>query len=122
MFHYLFVFLLCFVNQARLKMSKWSKKEQDARINDLLEQLGLMKCQHAMIGIPGVRKGLSGGERKRLSFASQVQLNGAVYPLYYPSPPPTSHPFRLKLNPHSYDFDYYSEIGLFFLRFFSSVH
>ena len=56
-------------------MSKWSKKEQDDRINDLLEQLGLMKCQHAVIGIPGVKKGLSGGERKRLSFASQVQFN-----------------------------------------------
>jgi len=43
-----------------------------------LEQLGLMKCQHAVIGIPGVKKGLSGGERKRLSFASQILTDPSV--------------------------------------------
>ena len=37
-----------------------------------LFQLGLSKCADTKIGIPGVDKGLSGGEKKRLAFASEV--------------------------------------------------
>ena len=59
--------------QARLKMSgNWTRHEQDLRVQELLTELGLIKCQNVLIGVPGVTKGLSGGERKRLSFASQV--------------------------------------------------
>lgn len=59
--------------QARLKMSgMWTKREQDLRVEELLTELGLIKCQNVLIGVTGVTKGLSGGERKRLSFASQV--------------------------------------------------
>jgi hypothetical protein len=35
-------------------------------------QLALNKCQHTVIGVPGRIKGISGGEMKRLSFASEV--------------------------------------------------
>lgn len=35
-------------------------------------QLSLTKCQNTIIGVPGRMKGLSGGERKRLSFASEA--------------------------------------------------
>lgn len=57
------------------------------------------KCQHTMIGIPGRTKGLSGGERKRLAFASEsltdpvsrfskgakkiIYKNKNLYRLYY---------------------------------------
>jgi len=37
-----------------------------------LLQLALIKCQNTLIGIPGRMKGISGGEMKRLSFASEV--------------------------------------------------
>lgn len=37
-----------------------------------LLQLTLNKCQDTVIGIPGRIKGISGGEMKRLSFASEV--------------------------------------------------
>lgn len=50
----------------------WKRQEQDLRVEELLTELGLIKCQNVLIGVPGVTKGLSGGERKRLSFASQV--------------------------------------------------
>jgi len=36
-------------------------------------QLSLSKCQNTIIGVPGRIKGLSGGEMKRLSFASEVR-------------------------------------------------
>lgn len=35
-------------------------------------QLGLVKCADTLIGIPGRMRGISGGEKKRLSFASEV--------------------------------------------------
>lgn len=57
----------------------WSRREQDLRVRDLLTELGLMKCQNVIIGEPGVTKGLSGGERKRLSFASQVNALNYCY-------------------------------------------
>jgi len=34
--------------------------------------LALTKCENTLIGIPGRLKGISGGEMKRLSFASEV--------------------------------------------------
>jgi len=37
-------------------------------------QMGLNKCADVMIGIPGKIKGISGGEKKRLAFASEVWL------------------------------------------------
>lgn len=35
-------------------------------------KLGLMKCKDSIIGVPGRIRGISGGENKRLSFASEV--------------------------------------------------
>ena len=62
-------------NQAKLKMGEYfSNQERDARVDQLLTDLGLKKCQHTLIGTPGVSKSLSGGERKRLSFATQVSF------------------------------------------------
>ena len=37
-------------------------------------KLGLTKCAETYIGIPGRLRGISGGEKKRLSFASEVKL------------------------------------------------
>ena len=34
--------------------------------------MGLAKCANTLIGVPGIIKGISGGERKRLAFASEV--------------------------------------------------
>lgn len=43
------------------------------RVERVIMELGLVKCANTMIGDPakGV-KGISGGERKRLAFASEV--------------------------------------------------
>jgi len=34
--------------------------------------MSLKKCENTAIGISGSKKGISGGERKRLSFAEKV--------------------------------------------------
>lgn len=41
-------------------------------------QIGLKKCEHTMIGQTGIIKGLSGGEKKRLSFAAEVLTNPSL--------------------------------------------
>ncbi len=46
--------------------------ERDRRVEELLLELGLKKCENTMIGIPGEIQGISGGERKRLAFASEI--------------------------------------------------
>ncbi|CAG9585745.1 unnamed protein product [Danaus chrysippus] len=42
------------------------------RVQEVISELALTKCQNTVIGIPGRLKGISGGEMKRLSFASEV--------------------------------------------------
>ncbi|XP_076166926.1 protein white-like isoform X2 [Ptiloglossa arizonensis] len=42
------------------------------RVNEVINELALIKCRNTVIGQPGRIKGLSGGEMKRLSFASEV--------------------------------------------------
>ena len=44
-------------------------------------QLGLAKCSDTVIGIPGRLRGISGGEKKRLSFASEVRYSLCSSPL-----------------------------------------
>lgn len=41
------------------------------KVDDVLMELSLVKCKNTIIGHPGRSKGLSGGERKRLAFASE---------------------------------------------------
>lgn len=45
------------------------------RVEEVIMELALTKCQHTQIGIVGRIKGISGGERKRLSFAAEVLTN-----------------------------------------------
>lgn len=47
--------------------------ERMARVEEVLGELGLTKCADTLIGEPerGI-KGISGGEKKRLAFASEV--------------------------------------------------
>ena len=40
--------------------------------------MGLTKCKDTLIGTPGMSKTISGGEMKRLSFASEILTNPAV--------------------------------------------
>uniref|UniRef100_A0A8D9A8A2 Protein white n=1 Tax=Cacopsylla melanoneura TaxID=428564 RepID=A0A8D9A8A2_9HEMI len=48
------------------------------RVEEVIADLALSKCQNTIIGTPGRIKGISGGEMKRLSFASEVLTNPPV--------------------------------------------
>nr|CAD7404676.1 unnamed protein product [Timema cristinae] len=61
------------VFQALVRMDRhipYRKRMQ--RVEQVIAELALSSCQNTTIGIPGRIKGLSGGEMKRLSFASEV--------------------------------------------------
>ena len=51
-------------------------EERMHRVEEVINELGLFKCATTVIGNPerGI-KGISGGERKRLAFASEVIFN-----------------------------------------------
>lgn len=48
--------------------------ERKRRVEELLMELNLKKCESTRIGTPDESNGISGGERKRLAFASQVEF------------------------------------------------
>eukprot|EP00111_Clytia_hemisphaerica_P021823 TCONS_00064161-protein len=60
--------------QALLRMDG-TNEEKKARVHDVMSQLGLLKCKDTIIGVPGRIRGISGGENKRLSFASEIITN-----------------------------------------------
>lgn len=58
---------------ARLKLDRRvSSHERLWKIRQILQNLGLLKCIHTKIGRSGESKVLSGGEKKRLAFATEV--------------------------------------------------
>lgn len=62
--------------RALLRMDKRKSREQRLqKVEDVIYELGLKKCADTVIGIPGRLRGISGGEMKRLSFASDLLTN-----------------------------------------------
>ena len=60
-----------------------SYKERMNRVDEVIHELGLKKCATTVIGNPerGI-KGISGGERKRLAFASEVYQSDSKFQKY----------------------------------------
>ncbi|KAG7376894.1 hypothetical protein PHYPSEUDO_012566 [Phytophthora pseudosyringae] len=66
------------VFQARLRLGGHVGRQQCAeRANAVIEELGLAGCRDTLIG-GWMLRGISGGERKRLAFASEIVTNPAV--------------------------------------------
>ncbi|CAG0879460.1 unnamed protein product, partial [Darwinula stevensoni] len=62
--------------KARLRMGKEISREQRLkRVEDIIIEMGLSNCSDTTIGIPGRIKGISGGELKRLSIASEILMD-----------------------------------------------
>ncbi|CAF1476069.1 unnamed protein product, partial [Didymodactylos carnosus] len=58
---------------AMLRMkSTISDSDRYTRVQEVIATLDLERCQNTIIGIPGKLKGISGGELKRLTFASVI--------------------------------------------------
>ncbi|XP_071102630.1 protein white-like [Haliotis cracherodii] len=62
--------------RALLRMDRsLKKKARLQRVEEVIVEMGLSKCVDTQIGTPGRTKGISGGEMKRLSFASEALTN-----------------------------------------------
>ncbi|CAG0883696.1 unnamed protein product [Darwinula stevensoni] len=48
------------------------KAERERRVEEVMDEVGLRSAASTVIGSPATRKGISGGEQKRLAFASEV--------------------------------------------------
>jgi len=49
-----------------------SKAEKKNSVNNVLNNLELKQCANTRIGTPGLKRGLSGGERKRVSIGMEL--------------------------------------------------
>ncbi|CAK5076470.1 unnamed protein product [Meloidogyne enterolobii] len=56
----------------------YSARERERRVQGVIAELGLKKCANTLIGWPNRLKGLSGGERKRLAFASEIMTGPPI--------------------------------------------
>ncbi|CAG0883847.1 unnamed protein product [Darwinula stevensoni] len=64
-------------HQAMVRMGReLGTEEKMHRVEEVIAELGLVKCADSLIGTPG--NGISGGERRRLAFASEIVTNPAV--------------------------------------------
>merc|ERR1712142_1402784 len=54
-------------------------KQRMERVEAVIHELGLSKCANTVIGKAGEVKGISGGQMKRLAFASEVLTNPSIF-------------------------------------------
>lgn len=65
--------------RAMLRMDQnITKAARMERVEEVIVEMGLSKCADTQIGIAGRKKGISGGEAKRLSFACEMLTNPPV--------------------------------------------
>nr|CAD2159184.1 unnamed protein product [Meloidogyne enterolobii] len=64
--------------QARLRLVGSTERQIKKRVSEILNDLGLHSCRHARIGSRGIKKGISGGEARRLLFACELLSNPQI--------------------------------------------
>ena len=75
--------------------SNLSSAERYKRVEEVISELGLLRCQHTLVGVPGRIKGISGGELKRLSLACEILTNP---PLLFCDEPTSGINYKRHLN------------------------
>jgi ABC-type multidrug transport system ATPase subunit len=73
---------LYFSSRVRLGLSH---EEAAARVEDTLTRLHLQKCRDTYLGIPGLVKGVSGGEKKRTNIGNELITNPYIMLLDEPT-------------------------------------
>ena len=64
---------------SKLRLSSdLSDKEINTRIDDVLKELGIYNTKDVLIGSPNTKKGISGGQRKRVNIAMELLSNPEI--------------------------------------------
>jgi len=64
---------------ARLRLPRtMSRKEKKQRVEEVIRRMNLIGCADTVIGYPGLKRGISGGERKRTSVALELLTSPMV--------------------------------------------
>eukprot|EP00027_Filamoeba_sp_ATCC50430_P012825 CAMPEP_0168563134 /NCGR_PEP_ID=MMETSP0413-20121227/12515_1 /TAXON_ID=136452 /ORGANISM="Filamoeba nolandi, Strain NC-AS-23-1" /LENGTH=699 /DNA_ID=CAMNT_0008594649 /DNA_START=80 /DNA_END=2179 /DNA_ORIENTATION=- len=64
---------------ANLRIPETTPEEQrQQRIEEVLDELNLRKCQDTQVGAPGIKRGVSGGERKRVAIGVELVTNPSL--------------------------------------------
>ncbi|XP_044756108.1 protein white-like [Coccinella septempunctata] len=58
--------------------AEYTMEERKQRVEEVMIELALKKCENCQIGVPGIVKGISGGERKRLALAGEFLTNPSI--------------------------------------------
>ncbi|EPY22344.1 ATP-binding protein cassette protein subfamily G, member 4 [Strigomonas culicis] len=69
---------------ARLRLGL-DQEAAERRVKEVISRLSLTKCQNTILGIPGILKGVSGGERKRANIGTELVTNPYVLLLDEPT-------------------------------------
>jgi ABC-type multidrug transport system ATPase subunit len=56
----------------------FSGQEKVDRVNIILKELNLVNCQNTRVGAPGIKRGISGGERKRVAIGAEIVDNPSL--------------------------------------------
>ncbi|EAN89676.1 putative ABC transporter [Trypanosoma cruzi] len=62
-----------------------SMEESEKLVDEVISRLHITECQHTVLGIPGILKGVSGGERKRANVGTELVTNPCVMLLDEPT-------------------------------------
>jgi ABC-type multidrug transport system ATPase subunit len=74
-----------FTYAAKLRLPQWTAESRDAAVDELLQDLGLWERRDTIIGIPGLLRGLSGGERKRVNIGTSMISEASLLMLDEPT-------------------------------------
>uniref|UniRef100_A0A0K0EWC0 ATP-binding cassette sub-family G member 2 (inferred by orthology to a human protein) n=1 Tax=Strongyloides venezuelensis TaxID=75913 RepID=A0A0K0EWC0_STRVS len=65
--------------QAYIRLpSRMSHKDRKECVEHVIKELDLEACRNSKIGFSGVKKGISGGQAKRLAFATEILTNPSI--------------------------------------------
>ena len=63
---------------ANLRIPDSLADQREQRIEEVLDELNLRKCQDTQVGAPGLKRGISGGERKRVAIGVEMVTNPSL--------------------------------------------
>lgn len=56
----------------------YTDEQKKQRVSNIIDELNIANCQNTQVGAPGLQRGISGGERKRVSIGMELVTNPSL--------------------------------------------